>query len=297
MRLSVLILAVTALSCASPSDDAALVAQLTGKIDAIVAEYPEAVVSVAVRDSTTGVRYDREPARPYHAASTMKVPVLIEVFRQAEAGRLSLDDSLRVRNEFRSIVDGSPFSIEDDSYDGLYGRLGSLVPVRELAEYMITWSSNLATNLLIQAVGADSVQATSERLGTSVLKTLRGVEDLKAFEAGLNNTTTAEDLALLLEALAEGRAVSPSADRAMIEMLLRQEFNDMIPAGLPEGVLVAHKTGNITRIHHDAAVVYPPESGPYVLVILIEGLEQQEVSAALGSRIARSVHETIRPPG
>lgn len=248
-----------------------------------------------MRDPKTSTAYDCNAERLYHAASTMKVPVMIEVYRQAEAGRFALDDSLLVENAFRSIVDGSPYSIEDDSDDAIYEALGTRMAIRDLVYNMITVSSNLATNLLIDFVSADSVQATAERLGIRHMRVLRGVEDIKAFRQGLNNTATAADLATLLDALRQGEAVSPEADCAMVGVLLDQRFNDMIPAGLPEGVRAAHKTGWITGIHHDAAIVYPEQRPPYVLVVLTEGIEDEAISARLGAAIARTVHAALRP--
>ncbi len=224
----------------------------------------------------------------------MKVPVMIEVYKQAKLGRLSLDDSLVVRNAFRFIVDGSPYRIEDDSDDALYEHLGRNMAVRDLVYQMITVSSNLATNLLIDQISADSVQATIERLGTKQMRVLRGVEDLKAYRKGLNNTTTSADLATLLDALLHGHAVSRMSDLAIIDILLERHFNTMIPAGLPADVRVAHKTGSITGIHHDAAIVYPANGEPYVLVILTEGIADEDESAALGADIARAVHATLR---
>ena len=265
------------------------------QVDAILKDYPEAIVAVVVQDSLHGRLYEREPDRVFHAASTMKIPVMIEVFRLAEQGRLSLDDTLLVENNFRSIVDSSWYKIEDDSDDAIYEKLGNSMSYRELVYQMITVSSNLATNLLIDTLQAEAIQRTAEALGTQKMKVLRGVEDIKAFELGLSNTATASDLATLLKALMEGNAVSREADRAMIDILLEQQFNEMIPAGMPVGVEVAHKTGWITRIHHDAAIVYPGDgSPPFVLTILIEGIESSERSAALGEVIARAVYQTIR---
>ncbi len=116
-------------------------------------------------------------------------------------------------------------------------------------------------------------------MGASGMQVLRGVEDQKAFDAGKNNTTDALGLLTLFEAIGKGKAVSPKASTEMVEILQRQKFNDAIPAGLPAGTLVAHKTGTITRIHHDAGIVYAAR--PYVLVILTRGILDQTISAKL----------------
>jgi beta-lactamase class A len=250
-----------------------------------------AEVAVAFRtvDGSSELMIDVD--KPFHAASTMKVPVMIELFRQAEAGKLTLDEPLPIRNEFRSIVDGSTYKLSegDDSDREVYANVGKTMTLRALNEAMITVSSNFATNLLIERLGVENVKATVKKLGADGMKVLRGVEDDKAFAKGLNNETTARALAVLLERLATKKAVSPSSDREMIEVLKRQKFNDAIPAGLPAGTLVAHKTGSITRIQHDAAVVYGPH--PYVLVVLVRGIQDEKVSKALIADISRVVWE------
>jgi beta-lactamase class A len=230
-----------------------------------------------------------EPDRKFHAASTMKVPVMIELFRQADTGRLKLDEPLAIKNEFHSIVDGSFYqlSVGDDSDADVYKAVGQSLSLRQLCEAMITVSSNFAANLLIERVGAENVRTAVRRLGADGMVVLRGVEDQKAFDQGLNNSTTARALATLMQDLAEGKAVSTMADAEMVAILKRQKFNDGIPAGLPAGTPVAHKTGSITKIHHDAAIVYGPR--PYVLVVLTRGIQDQKVSAALMASISREI--------
>lgn len=267
---------------------------LSDEIDSIVAQYDSAIVSVSVLDKANNFEFHREGDRLYHAASTMKVPVIIELFRQAEMGRFSLDDEVLLKNEFRSIVDGSLYSITDDSDDAIYEQLGQQISLRQLSYQMITVSSNLATNLLIDLMSADSVQATSERLGTTHMKTIRGVEDLKAFDLGLSNQATSRDLARLMERLRTGTAVSAKADSVILGILHDQLFNAMIPSGLTKSTKVAHKTGSITKIHHDAAIIYPEKADSYVLVIMIQGITDMDVSSELGSKITRLVHSRIR---
>jgi len=164
-----------------------------------------------------------------------------------------------------------------------------MVAARDLARLMITWSSNFATNLLVDQLGAPQIQATARRLGADSIVVLRGVEDQKAFDRGLSNTTTARDLAVLLAAIAEGRAASDSSTAIMLDILTHQEFREGIPAGLPQGTRVASKTGGITGINHDAAVIYPPNRAPYVLVILTRGFEQPADAQAYMAQISATV--------
>ena len=226
----------------------------------------------------------------FHAASTMKVPVLIELFHQAREGKLKLDDPLVVKNEFHSLVDGSVYTLNaaDDSETDLYKAAGQTRTLRQISELMITVSSNLATNLIIEKLGVENIRATVHSLHADGMSVLRGVEDGKAFAKGLNNTTTARGLLELMGAMARGDAVDAESSREMIEILERQKFNEGIPAGLPPGTRVAHKTGEITKIHHDAAIVFARRS--FVLVILVRGLADMKDSSALMAEITRRVY-------
>ena len=271
---------------------------LETKVRALVAESGAETVAVAFQDLETGRELLVNPGASFHAASTMKVPVMLELYREARDGELSLDARLPVRNEFKSIADGSTFSVSpgDDSEATLYAKVGGTETVRELLRLMITESSNLATNILVERATPGRVTRLMREMGARDIKVLRGVEDGKAFERGMNNTTTARDLLVLLRAMAEGRAVSPAASREMAEVLAAQKFNEGIPAGLPRGVRVAHKTGSITKIEHDAAVVYPPGRRPYVLVVLVRGIKDPPRARRLIADISRAVYESLGPP-
>jgi len=229
----------------------------------------------------------------FHAASTMKIPVMIELFHQVQDGKVKLTDTLVIKDEFHSIVDGSPYMLNasDDSEGELYKAQGQKRTLRELCELMITASSNLATNLLIEKLDVENIRATVHGLGADGMNVVRGVEDDKAFQKGLNNTTTARGLGNLLQAIAEGKAVDAASSNEMVAILEWQKFNEGIPAGLPKGIPVAHKTGEITKIHHDAAIVFAKR--PFILVILVRGLSEKKDSAALMADISRSLYEAM----
>src|SRR6266581_4617342 len=236
---------------------------LGSRIRARIAQAPARAVGVYYRDLTTGDSLTVGAATRFHAASTMKIPVMIQLFRDRDTGLLSLDDSITVTNTFRSIVDTSPYQLDitDDSDSSLYKRLGQRASIRELIELMETVSSNLATNLLIAKVDAKRANATAHALGADSILVLRGVEDDKAYRAGLNNTTTARDLGMLLAAIANGTAASAGSCRDMLAILGRQHFNEGIPAGLPAGTRIYHKTGWIGQVvYHDRAARAPARS-------------------------------------
>ena len=263
-----------------------------GRVDERIAASGAEAVGVYYRNLTHPDSLLHSADLRMHAASTMKVPVMIQVFRDVEAGWFGLDDSVPVVNAFHSIVDGSVFALDpgDDSDSTLYARVGQRASIRQLVELMITVSSNLAANLLIEHVGAERANRTAHELGADSIGVLRGVEDIPAFNAGLNNTTTARDLGVLLAAIANGTAASPASCRAMVEVLARQRFNDGIPAELPPGTRVAHKTGDITAVNHDAGIVYPRNGPPYVLVVLTHGIEDQKASSRLIADLSLMVY-------
>lgn len=229
----------------------------------------------------------------FHAASTMKTPVMIEVFKQAELGLLKLTDSILVINKFKSIVDGSNYQMElgDDSDDTIYKSIGLKMSIYDLVFQMITVSSNLATNLLIELVEAKKVNQTMRELGAKDIQVLRGVEDTKAFKAGLNNTTTAYDLLLIFEKLAKNQILAKEGHYKMIEILKSQKFNEIIPAKLPKGTIVAHKTGSITGVQHDTGIVYLPNGKKYVLILLSKNLKSEKEGVELLSKISEIIYK------
>lgn len=280
------------------ADDVSLdTPKLRKQIQAEIAKYPQAGIAVAYKDLKTGKTFFLNEKKSFHAASTMKTPVMAEVFKQAAEGKFSLQDSIRVYNSFASIADGTSFSVKpsDDSEQDLYSRIGTRVGIMDLMLRMITKSSNLATNILIDKVGAKNVNLTMRNISAKDIQVLRGVEDEKAFEKGMNNTVTAYDLLLLFEQIAREQMVSKEASMAMVDILMQQQLKGAIIAKLPRDVRVANKTGSITAVLNDSGIVFLPDGNRYVLVLLSRGLEPEPAMSVL-SQISLHIYQHNTTP-
>lgn len=250
-------------------------------------------IAVAAYDFEHHTTWSLNPHRWFHAASTIKVPVLLAVYEAIAQGRFQPDSRVHVRNRFLSVVDGRPFRVPQgsDANADVHAALGRTLTVHELAEHMIVTSSNLATNLLLDLVGVEAARACLARLHLGGIDLQRGVEDEAAWEAGLNNRVTAAGLCDAMRLIEEGRAISPEASQAMLDILHQQRFRSGIPAGLPEDARVANKTGEISTIAHDAGIVYLDGRDAYVVVILTEWAPDVNARQETIARISRAVYE------
>jgi len=251
-------------------------------------------LGIAFFDAETTLGWSYNGDQWFHAASTMKLAVLLGVFRAIERGDLTLQSQVHVRNRFTSIVNQESFMLDlgRDADPDVYGHLGKTLSVRELAYWMITKSSNLATNLLVDIVGIPAIQASLDELEIDGVRVLRGVEDTRAFEAGLNNEVTANGLLKLLRMIAESKAYSPGSCDEMLSIMLDQQYRSGIPAGLPQAARVAHKTGNISTVHHDAGIVFLEDRQPYSLVILTQFSAETGRGVAVAD-VSRDIFNTL----
>ncbi|HMF46731.1 MAG TPA: serine hydrolase [Candidatus Udaeobacter sp.] len=267
------------------------------ELEALALKNKTRAIGVALHDLETGFRFSLCGDRWFHAASTIKVAVLLAVFRAADVGRFQLDDSLHVRNRFFSVGDGSLFRLSQDrdATPELYAAIGRTAKISSLAHAMICGSSNLATNLLLEFVGVEYARTVLRDAQVEGVELRRGVEDHGAHESGVNNEATADGLLSLLSAL-RADFLTPESKRDVIRILLEQRFNSMIPAGLPAHATVAHKTGEISTACHDIGIVYLPEREPYIAAILTEFDPEREgrreTVAAISEAIYRSLLKT-----
>ncbi|HYU24518.1 MAG TPA: serine hydrolase [Thermoanaerobaculia bacterium] len=251
-------------------------------------------LGIAFFDGETTIQWSYNGDHYFHAASTMKLAVLLGVMREVERGDLTLDAPVHIRNRFTSIVNQEPFMLDlaRDADPDVYGHLGKTLSVRELAFWMITKSSNLATNLLVDIVGINNIQQALDELEIDGVKILRGVEDQAAYQAGLNNEVTANGLLKLLRIIANRKAYSPAASEEMLSILLEQQYRSGIPAGLPKAARVAHKTGNISTVHHDAGIIFLEGREPYVLVVLTQFAAETGRGTAV-AEVSRDIFNTL----
>ena len=270
---------------------------LNEELESLALRNKARAIGVALHDLETGLRFSLHGDRWFHAASTIKVAVLLAVFRAADEDRYQLDDSLHVRNRFFSAADGSPFRLSQDrdATPELYAAIGRTAKISSLAHAMICGSSNLATNLLLEFVGVEYAQTVLREAHVYGVQLRRGVEDHSAHEQGINNEATADGLLSLLSAI-RGDFLTPQSKGEVIRILLEQRFNSMIPAGLPPHATVAHKTGEISTACHDIGIVYLPEREPYITAILTEfdsdTAGRRETVAAISEAIYRSLLRT-----
>lgn len=253
----------------------------------------EGTYAVAFKNLSTGKELLINEQENFHAASTMKTPVMIEVYKQVSEGKFSLNDSFLVKNEFKSIVDNSNYSLDstDDSETEIYRHIGEKRTLYDLMYQMIIASSNMSTNIIIDLIDAKKVTQTMREMGAKKIMVLRGVEDNKAFTKGLNNTMTAYDLMLIFDKIAKGKAVNKKSSDAMISILSNQEFNSIIPAELPKEVKVAHKTGSITGVQHDSGIVFLPDGRKYILVLLSKDLKDENAAVKAMADVSKMIYD------
>lgn len=268
---------------------------LRRQLESLEREAGANALAVSVYDTESGEEFGLQPDRWFHAASTIKVAILLGVFGAFHRGALFPQSRVHVRNRFASAFDGQSFRVESDrdANSAVHESIGKTMRVAELAHHMIVTSSNLATNLLLDLVGVEAVQRTLDQFGIEGIDVRRGVEDERAFEHGINNRVTARGLSSLLRLVVEGRAFTPELSEGMLDILHAQEFRSGIPAQLPKGARVANKTGEISTIAHDAGVVYPPDRSPYVVVVLTEWDPEAGRRMSLIARASRAVYDYI----
>ena len=277
--------------------------ELDARLRAIIQDGSDVTLGVSVYDYLSGSAWCVNGDRWFHSASVIKLAVLVSLFQAVDQGRFALNARLLVRNRFLSAFDGAPFRV-DPNRDGdveVHAARGRTMRIRELAERMIVRSSNLATNLLVDLLGVQSINASLQALDVTGVEMRRGVEDDRAFENGISNRVTPNGALAVLRAILGSPLLSPESSTRMIDILLAQQFAGTIAPGLPESIRtiarVAHKTGDISSVSHDAGIVLLPGRPPYIAVLFTESNGDPKPRVALATRASTAVYESVAAAG
>ena len=260
-------------------------------------------LGVSVYDYLSGIAWSFNGDRVFHPASIMKLAVLVALFEAVDQGRFALNGRLLVRNRFLSAFDGSPFRVDPgrDGDSDVHAARGRTMRLRELVEHMIVRSSNLATNLLVDLLGVASIATSMRMLGVQGVDVCRGVEDDRAFENGLNNRMTPNGALAVLRSIVGSPLLSPEASTRMIDILLAQQYAGTIAPGLPEAIRgaarVAHKTGDISTVTHDAGIVLLPGRPPYITAIFVESEGDAKERTAIAISASAAVYACVAEAG
>ena len=234
-----------------------------------------------VEDLDTGWVTGHLSTKRFPAASVVKVPILAACFQAAQDGDLRLDEKVVLRGADK--VNGS----------GLLKTMpnGSGWTVERLIELMVTESDNTATNLLIRRIGFDALNQSFQRMGLAHTRLSRKMMDFSRRKEGVENYTSPQDISLTLKKLYRRQLVSREVSERCLELLKRQKINDRIPAKLPAGTVVAHKTGLERGVCHDSGIVYTKEGDLLVCVFTKSRLKGSRKAKEFIARIASHAHD------
>ncbi len=291
-------------------------AAIEARIATIVGEI-DGVLGVYARDLRSGVEVSHTADTVFPTASVMKIPIIYELYRQVEAGKVDL--GRRITLGEADLVPGSGILQDLDS--------GLNPTVKDLATLMITVSDNAATDLVLAQIGLDALAETLQRLGlaqTTIPMTVRGLLystvgldttnpehtyalyqeraaagvidwGCRAYADTDNNVSTPREMATLLAGIEAREGLSAASCDAIIDIMKRQKYTDRIPRYLPEGTAVAHKTGSLRGIRNDAGIVYAPD-GPYVIALFAKRLADPVAGVDALAAISRAIWEGFVGP-
>ena len=237
---------------------------------------------VSVIDLTNGMAVSHQGDTQLASASMIKMLIAYSFLEQVQAGNQSLDATYTLKGS--DLVGGTGVIAG-------YGA-GAQLSYRDILMRMIDTSDNTATNILIDAIGFDTINATAKELGLSQTVLNRKMMDYDAIAAGRENYTCANDLALLMRKAYEGTFVDDASSRLVMQALRQQEDWGGIRGGLPEGIAFAHKTGALDSVRHDGGIVEGDH--PFVLVVLCggQGFYEQGAHQAMAN-VARVVYADL----
>lgn len=287
--LAVAALAVAGLASAQPKGDAAakrdlLFAKLEARVDEIATRL-DGVIGIAILDLVDGRLLLRNGEQVFPTASSIKLPLLVELYRQEQQARAGARGKARLGDLYtvdaKDLVDGSAIMA------GLTPGVTS-VTNRDLAQFMIAVSDNAATNVLIERVGKDNVNAMLRGLGLQRTLLRRKMIDLPAAQRGDENVATPREMVSLLAALHSGKLLDKELTSALIEQLSTPK-DSWLQHDLPESVRVANKHGTLGAVRSDSGIVYAPNR-PFAISVMTSHVRDERGAEAAISHVALAAY-------
>jgi len=240
-----------------------------------LARHAPGAIALDLLDLDTGYQAGFNAGMSMPAASTIKVPVMVEVFEQLEAGRFDLQRRLTLE-------------VGDKDYGSgelCYAAAGTTYAVSDLLEKMIDVSDNTATNMLIRLVGRRNINERMRQLG---LERTRLTGDVRTDSWSIRQTlrTSPADLVRLLTLMAKRELVDAWSSNEMIDILKADQINTLLPEPLPVDVPVAHKTGSLDDTLNDAGIVFASDT-PYVIAVMTTALPSEDLGRAFIHSVSR----------
>ncbi len=264
-----------------PSDPraAALHAKLERQLEQMAAEF-DGVMGIVVKDLTSGESFQVNAEMVFPQASSIKLAILTELFRQAQVGGLRLEERVEVKRG--QMVGGSGVLQH-------FGDVSSALSLRDLAVLMIVLSDNTATNLMIDRLGMDNVNQMLRKLGLEQTRLQRKMMDQESRRAGRENLSTPREMTTLLERLERGQVLDASHTAALMDILqYPKEGPTPLGRGLPEGVALASKDGTLPGVRCESGIVRLP-GRPYVIAVMTTYGSRQDSAERAISEVSRRV--------
>lgn len=234
---------------------------------------------IVIKDLRFGWEIKHNADEVFASASLVKIPVMAAVFKAASEGEVSLQQQVVLTNGHKT--SGSGVLKEKPA--------GTRLSVEELMRLMITESDNTAANIMIDLLGFDYCNDFFKKEGLGKTNLVRKMMDFASRKNGIENYTTASDMAAILEKMYFGKLINPSVSRKCLWFLKMQKIRDRIPARLPEETVVAHKTGLEYAICHDVGIVFAAK-GDFLICVLTKGSRKARPAKRFISRIAQHAY-------